>query len=337
MTEANDNNLDSEEDIVEQRYKGRLRAGDQITTLMVDRLIGLYEKDMRYRKFRVVFLSAFMFLGAVYYISFDKIWNPANFVGDYAALVRLQGEIGANSKVSALKVNPALARAFKDKDAKGVILLINSPGGSPVQSALIRDRIMQLRQEYPEKKVVVIGEDVVASGGYFIATGADTIYVNRSSLIGSIGVRMDSFGFDLSKYAHKFGIEYRTITEGKWKNRLDMFQPLKDEDVSWARRNLKITHQHFIDAVLETREKKLNGSHDYLFSGELWSGEESLDLGLVDGLSDLHTVLKTEYAVDAIRDYTPTPSFFNKLQESYGVFNNIFNIFNGSVATVKRY
>lgn len=316
--------IDREEENLEDRMSKRKSRGSNLTNIMVDRLMTLYEKDLRYRKIRVIFLSLAVFLGATYYITFDKIFNPANFVGDYVSLVRMQGEIGPDEKISAQKIIPALTKAFKNKEAAGVVILINSPGGSPVQSSLIHDRIIQLRKQYPDKKVVVVAEDVMASGGYFIATGADTIYVNRSTLIGSIGVRMDSFGVDLSKAKYDdFGIERRTITQGRWKNRLDMFKPLSDEDLAWAKSNLKKTHQHFIDAVLETRADKLQEDHGYLFSGDIWNGEDGVKLGLADGLSDLATVLKDEFGVEGVVDYTPAPSFFNKIQESYGVSGDL--------------
>jgi len=324
MTEnhtGDEQTLDQDAQEVEKRYQGRMRSSDQITTVMVDRLLTLYEKDLKYRKIRVFFIAIAIFLGSTYYITFDKIWNPANFIGEYAAMVRLQGEIGAGEKISALNINPALVKAFKDKNAKGVVLLINSPGGSPVQSSIIHDRIIQLRQQYPDKRVVVVAEDVLASGGYFIASGAEAIYVNRSTLIGSIGARMDGFHIDLNKsFYTDLGLQRRTITAGGRKDRLNMFKPASTEDMAWAQSILKQTHGHFIDAVLETRADKLKEEHDVLFSGELWNGAEAVKLGLADGLSDLTTVLKEEFDVEGVVDYTPAPSFFAKIQQSYGVF-----------------
>lgn len=334
--------IDKEQEKMEARLKKKWGAGD-VTILMVDRLVTLYDKDMKYRRIRVIFLSIALFFGVAYYISFDKIFNVSNFVGDYAALIRLQGEIGSEKNISALKINPALTRAFKDKDAVGVILLINSPGGSPVQSALIHDRIIQLRKQYPDKKLVVIAEDIMASGGYFIATGSDNIYVNRSTLIGSIGARMDSFGLDLTKKKYaEFGITRRTFMAGKFKNRLDPFSPVSDADTVWAKNHLQKTHQHFIDAVLETRKDKLTLPEEEIFNGNMWNGADGVTLGLADGISDLATVLEQKFGVEAVRDYTPASSFFAKIRETYGVssdleglISTVTKIFSGGSATIE--
>ncbi len=229
----------------------------------------------------------------------------------YVSLVRLEGEIGPGKAISAEKVNPLLTKAFEDEKAKGVILVMNSPGGSPVQSSLIFDHLQRLRAENPAKKLVVVGEDLVASGGYFIASAADKIVVNRSTVTGSIGVITASFGF--SSLMEKIGVERRVITAGEAKNSMDPFVPQKEEDQARTRELIADIHEHFIDAVKAGRGDRLDLSTPELFSGKVWTGSAAVRHGLADELGDVDTVLKNDFAVTEFKSYNAPKPFLDTL------------------------
>lgn len=229
----------------------------------------------------------------------------------YVSLVRLEGEIGPGKAISAEKVNPLLTKAFEDEKAKGVILVMNSPGGSPVQSSLIFDHLQRLRAENPAKKLVVVGEDLVASGGYFIASAADKIVVNRSTVTGSIGVITASFGF--SSLMEKIGVERRVITAGEAKNSMDPFVPQKEEDQARTRELIADIHEHFIDAVKAGRGDRLDLSTPELFSGKVWTGSAAVRHGLADELGDVDTVLKNDFAVTEFKSYNAPKPFLDSL------------------------
>lgn len=219
----------------------------------------------------------------------------------YVSLMRLNGPIMSNASFSAYQIFPNLVKAFSDKNSKGVVLVINSPGGSPVQSSIIHDKILELKEEY-HKKVVVIGEDELASGAYLVSTAADRIYVNNDTLTGSIGVIMGGFGFvDTLK---KVGMSRRLFTAGAHKDRLDPFELLDPLDVSKVKTVLEQVHQNFINTVIASRGSRLRGSREELFSGDFWTGKEAAQLGIVDGTANLDTVLNQEFKVKHYRNYT---------------------------------
>src|ERR1041384_3141332 len=199
----------------------------------------------------------------------------------HTALVELNGVIAPGADASAERIMTGLQAAFKDKNTQGVILRINSPGGSPVQSQLIYDEMRRLRKKYPDTPLYVVVEDICASGGYFVASGADRIYVAKASIVGSIGVLMNGFGF--TGLMDKLGIERRLITAGENKGMLDPFSPVDQKDVQHAKVLINDVHQQFISAVKEGRGKRLKESPD-MFSGLIWTGEKSVDLGLADAL-----------------------------------------------------
>lgn len=230
--------------------------------------------------------------------------------GSYISLVRLNGEIMANNNFSARKVIPELTAAFSDKESKGVILLINSPGGSPVQASLIHDKILQLKEKY-HKQVIVVGEDTLASGAYLVATAADKIFVNADTVTGSIGVIMEGFGFaDAMK---KIGISRRVFTAGANKDRLDPFESIKPEDQAKIKDVLDAVHQDFINDVTVGRKGKLNGDPKELFSGDFWTGTQAAKLGLVDGTGDVWEVAQSNFGTTHYRDYSPHDSFFESV------------------------
>lgn len=230
---------------------------------------------------------------------------------EYVSLIRLNGEIGPGQEFSAEAINPLLVDAFEDKEAKGVVLVINSPGGTPVQASLINQRILELKKEFAPKKVIVVGEDMLTSGAYMVAVAADKIYVNRSTVAGSIGVISGGFGFD--KAIEKLGVDRRVHHAGVNKGRMDPFLPENPADVAKLTSVLDKIHGHFKDTVKEGRKGKLKGSEEDLFSGDFWTGEDALALGLVDGISDLPSVLNTEFKVKKFRLYEPTRSFFGPI------------------------
>ncbi len=234
----------------------------------------------------------------------------------YVALIRLNGMIGPGEGFSAQTVLPLLDQAFTDKKAKGVVLVINSGGGTPVQAAIMHDAIIDLKKKY-HKKVVVVGEDTMASGAYYVAVAADRIYVNPSSLTGSIGVIMKDFGFP--ELIKKVGIERRVYTSGANKDRLDPFLPQNAEDVKKIHSVINEIYENFREVVLQGRAGKLHGSPDALFSGDFWAGPTALKLGLVDNLGNLSDALTREFHVAAYRDYSETPSVLKNLVGQFGM------------------
>ena len=214
-------------------------------------------------------------------------------------VLRLSGMIGAATPLrqglTLAGCATAIERAFTIKRAPAVVLQINSPGGSPVQSRLIYERI-RLLAEQKKKKVYAFAEDVAASGGYMLACAADEIYADGSSLIGSIGVLSSGFGFvDL---IHKIGVERRVYTSGENKFQLDPFKPEKPEEIERLKKIQHIVHQDFIALVKESRGERIAAAGDSLFTGEFWSGRQALELGLIDGIIDMRTKMRSAYGDD---------------------------------------
>ncbi len=200
----------------------------------------------------------------------------------HTALIEIDGVISSESEARADYVVTGLRKAFKDSNTQGIIIRINSPGGSPVQAGYINDEIKRLKEEYPDIPVYAVISDICASGGYYIAAAADEIYANKASIVGSIGVIMASFGF--VEAIDKLGIERRLLHAGENKGLLDPFQPVKGDEVEHIQGLLDTVHQQFIDVVKEGRGEKIKGNDD-LFTGLIWSGAESVELGLIDGLA----------------------------------------------------
>ncbi len=277
----------------------------------------LLRRDLRWRNVRVGLIAIALVMGPlIYTFGLNHLLSPERFNEDYVAQVRIDGLIAPEQRANAQAVNAALRKAFEDEDAQGVVILINSTGGTPVQSALIHDRILALRKEFPDKKTVVVGEDQMTSGAYLVAA-ADKIFVNRSTQTGSIGVVMSGWG--LHEVLERYRIERRLFTAGENKARLDMFQPLKPEDQAKVQRLLAQVHTQFIEAVKASRGERLRVAEPEVFSGDFWTGEEALAMGLVDGLSDLASVLEAEFGVKRAKDFTPPPSLWQNLENSLGV------------------
>jgi len=228
----------------------------------------------------------------------------------HVALIRLNGMIAPDRDFSAEQILPILKEAFSDKNAKGVIIDINSPGGTPVQASIIHDAIVLYKKQY-HKKIIIVGEDMLTSGAYFVAVAADKIFVNPSTITGSIGVIMKGFGFvDAMK---KIGVERRVYTVGIAKDRLDPFLPQNPDDLKKVETVMTEVHQNFMNAVQEGRKGKLKADNATLFSGDFWSGQSALNLGLVDGLGNLMDVMKSEFGTTEFKEYGGTPNFFRLL------------------------
>jgi protease-4 len=225
------------------------------------------------------------------------------------------GVIDSKGSASADNVTGALQSAFKDKNTQGVILRVNSPGGSPVQAGIIYDEIRRLREKHPSIPMYAVVEDVCASGGYYIASAADRIYVDKASLIGSIGVLMDQFGF--VETLEKLGVERRVLTAGENKAFLDPFAPLQPAHVEHAKTLLSEIHAQFIDVVKKGRGKRLKESPE-IFSGLMWSGAKSVELGLSDGFGTVDSVARDVIKAEQIVEYTRKENLLERLSRRFG-------------------
>jgi protease-4 len=233
---------------------------------------------------------------------------------EHTALIDLQGVI-ASDDASADSIIASLQGAFEDKKTKGVILRINSPGGSPVQAGQIYDEIKRLRALHPKTPLYVVVDDICASGGYYVAAGADKIFVDKASIVGSIGVLMDGFGF--TQTMEKLGVERRLLTAGENKGFLDPFSPLDPKQQAFAKQMLEEIHGQFIGVVREGRGKRLKETPE-MFSGLVWSGEKSIQLGLADGLGSVESVARDVIKAEDIIDYTRQDSLVERLAGRLG-------------------
>lgn len=236
--------------------------------------------------------------------------------GPHTALVEVRGPIAAETEASAELLVGALKQAFEDAGAQGVVLRINSPGGSPVQAGIVHDEIQRLKQLH-KKKVIAVVEESAASGAYYIAAAADEIYADKASIVGSIGVLMDSFGF--TGTMEKLGVERRLLTAGENKAVGDPFSPLSDKHRAHLQATLDQIHQQFIHVVKEGRGQKLKlAENPELFSGLFWNGEQAMDLGLVDGLGNLDYVAREVIKAEEIIDYTARENIAERLAKRFG-------------------
>ncbi len=235
--------------------------------------------------------------------------------GPHTAVVDLHGVIDSDGAASADKVIPALRQAFKDKDTVGVVLRINSPGGSPVQAGYINDEIVRLRQLYPKIPLYAVVTDICASGGYYVAVAADRIYVDKASLIGSVGVIMDGFGF--TGLMDKLGIERRALHAGENKAFLDPFSPVNPRHMAQAQAMLDQVHQQFIAVVRKGRGSRLHETPE-MFSGFIWSGEEGVRLGLADAMGSTDYVARDVLKAPELVDYNTKENIAERLAKKIG-------------------
>jgi protease IV len=235
--------------------------------------------------------------------------------GKHTALVEVSGLIAPGNDSSAERVSASLQAAFKDKNTQGVVVRINSPGGSPVQSHAIYEEMRRLRKQYPAIPLYAVVEDICASGGYYVAAGADRIYVGRSSIIGSIGVRMDSFG--VTGLMDKLGVERRLITAGENKGFLDPFLPVDEKQKRHAQQLLEDVHRQFIDVVREGRGDRLKETPD-MFSGLVWTGSQGLALGLADAFGSVDSVAREVIKAERVVDFSQKENVAERLARRFG-------------------
>ena len=281
-------------------------------------LVSTVSEARRARRWNIFFkFLLFGYLALLVVLAYWDTWTGDGIKRkDHTALVEIEGIIAsADLGVDADQVVESLEKAFKDKHTKAVMLRINSPGGSPVQSADIYGEIRRLRDKHPDIPVYAVVSDVAASGGYYIAAAADRIYANRSSIVGSIGVRMDQFGFVGAM--EKLGVERRLLTAGEHKGILDPFLPLADTERAHAQGLLDGIHEQFIQAVREGRGDRLADDPD-IFSGLYWTGEEGLELGLVDGFGDTRHVAREVVGEEEIVDFTVEEDVWTRLARRVG-------------------
>lgn len=275
-------------------------------------------EQRRNRRWKVILSLgwlSFMFLLLFVAMGWAGGKHEAGTLEKHTSLIELKGVIAADSKASADKIIGALQQAYKDKNTQGVVLRINSPGGSPVQAGYINDEIRRLRAKHKDIPFYVVVQDVCASGGYYVAAAADKIFVDKASIVGSIGVLMDGFGF--TGVMDKLGVERRLITAGQNKGFLDPFSPANPEQQKLAGEMVAEIHQQFIKVVKEGRGKRLKETPD-TFSGLVWSGEKSVELGLADGLGSLDYVAREVIKAEQVVDYTPDDTFSEQLARKLG-------------------
>ena len=260
-------------------------------------------------------LTLLVIVGAL--ISIFDFHLPGKGMGveKHTALVTLEGEISSSSMANAMDINSSLLSAFENEQSAGVVLRINSPGGSPVQAGMINDEIHRLRKLYPKKPFYVVVEDLCASGGYYVAVAADQILVDKASLVGSIGVIMEGFGF--TGLMDKLGVTRRMITSGSNKGMLDPFSKENPKQVEMVKTMIDEIHQQFITVVKEGRGDRLKDIPD-LFSGRIWNGEQAVKIGLADGYGTVDTVARDVFKAPDILDYTMKENFAERVAKRFG-------------------
>ena len=274
------------------------------------------KEQKRTRNWGIFFkMLTFIYLFALLFFALEWIGPGGRSIGSHTALIDLKGEIGDGEAINSDNTISSLQSAFEDKKTKGVILRINSPGGSPVQAGIINDEIHRLRQKYPNIPIYAVVEDICASGGYYIAVAADKIYVDKASIVGSIGVLMDGFGF--TGTMQKLGVERRLMTAGTNKGFMDPFSPVNPEHKEFAQSMLDNVHQQFIKVVRDGRGKRLKETPE-IFSGLFWSGEKSVELGLADGLGSSEYVAREVIKEENIVDFTLHEGFADRFAKRFG-------------------
>jgi protease-4 len=265
---------------------------------------------MAFKMLVMIYLFLVLFLGMGW---LKKAGDKST--GKHTAMVELRGVIASEGQASADNVTSGLQAAFKDSNTVGVVLRINSPGGSPVQAGYINDEIKRLRGLYPNIPLYAVVEDICASGGYYVAVAADKIYVDKASIVGSIGVVMDGFGF--TGTMEKLGVERRAIAAGENKKFLDPFSPVNPAHKAFAEKMLAEIHEQFITVVRQGRGKRLKESPE-LFSGLVWVGPKSIELGLADALGSVDSVARDVIKAEDVVDFTPHENIAERVARKFG-------------------
>ncbi|PTR29738.1 S49 family peptidase [Pseudomonas sp. GV085] len=301
--------------------KASAESGDDKSWKLLEKtLLAGIQEQRRSRRWGIFFKSlTFVYLfGAIALFSpLMDMEKAATLSANYTALIDVTGMIADKEPASADNIVGSLRAAFEDKKVKGVILRINSPGGSPVQSGYVYDEIRRLRGLHPDIKLYAVISDLGASGAYYIASAADQIYADKASLVGSIGVTAAGYGFVGTM--EKLGVERRTYTAGEHKSFLDPFLPQKPEETVFWQGVLDTTHKQFIGSVKQGRGDRLKDKeHPELFSGLVWSGEQALPLGLIDGLGNASSVARDVIGEKELVDFTVQESPFDRFSKKLG-------------------
>ncbi len=296
---------------------GPSTAGETWERDLLSRLaFSALNEQRRARRWNIGFKFAFFgYLLLLLFLYLPGDWLKSGGDGKHTALVELKGVIAADSNASADRIISGLRAAFADEDTQGVILRINSPGGSPVQAGYINDEIVRLRGLYPDIPLYAVIMDVSASGGYYVAVAADKIYADKASIVGSIGVVMNGFGFVGAM--EKVGVERRLFTAGNSKGLLDPFSPLKASETTHIQKMLDSIHRQFIATVRKGRGARLKDAPE-LYSGLIWTGEQGLALGLVDAMGSSSYVAREVIGAKKIVDFTPQRSFLESITNRIG-------------------
>jgi len=283
----------------------------------IERLAGAaLQEQRRARRWGIFFkLLTFAYITVILLMAVDWKSRGEATDGKHTALVEVSGVIAPGADASAERIVAALQAAFKDGNTQGVVVRINSPGGSPVQANAIYDEMRRLRQKYPKIPLYAVVEDLCASGGYYVAVGADKIYVSKSSIVGSIGVRMDGFG--LTGLMEKLGVERRLLTAGENKGFLDPFLPVNEAQQRHAQALLEDVHRQFIGVVREGRGKRLKESPE-IFSGLVWTGERGVELGLADAFGSLDYVAREVVKAENVVDFTEKENLAERFARRFG-------------------
>jgi protease-4 len=268
------------------------------------------------RRWNIFFKSlTFLFIFILLFLGYGAERTSKGGSGNHTALIELNGVIGEKDEVNAKDFFESIRRAYESSGTKGIILKINSPGGSPVQAGMINDEIKRQKLLHPKIPVYAVVEDICASGGYYIAVAADEIYVDKASIVGSIGVLMDGFGFiDTMK---KVGVERRLMTAGSNKAMLDPFSPVNPKQQAFVQTMLNEVHQQFISVVKEGRGNRLKDSPE-TFSGLFWNGESAVKLGLADGIGNYDFVAREIIKAENIVDFTTYEGFADRFARKFG-------------------
>ncbi len=302
--------------------ESEIKKEDWEKRLLENLALASLREQRRARRWSTFFkLITFLYLFILLFVALGWIEGGRMHIAEkHTAVIDLKGMIVADSISSADKVNASLRSAFQDKNTRGIVLRINSPGGSPVQAGYINDEIRRLRSKYPDIPVYAVVGDICASGGYYVAVAADKIFVDKASLVGSIGVLMDGFGF--TGTLEKLGIERRLLAAGENKGFLDPFTPLDPAQKEHATRLLREIHEQFIQVVKQGRGERLKDAPE-IFSGIVWTGQKSIDLGLADEMGDADYVAREIIQAETLVDFTSQEGLsdlFNK-RFSQIVFN----------------
>lgn len=282
----------------------------------IERLAGAALQEQRRARRWGIFFKLLTFAYVTVLILMVVDWGGRGETsGKHTALVEVSGVIAPGTDASAERVMASLQAAFKDENTQGVVVRINSPGGSPVQSHTIYEEMRRLRKKHPAVPLYVVVEDLCASGGYYVAAAADRIYVSRSSIVGSIGVRMDSFG--VTGLMEKLGVERRLLTAGDNKGFLDPFLPVDPVQKAHAQALLQEVHRHFIEAVRDGRGSRLKETPD-MFSGLIWTGQKSVELGLADAIGSLDYVAREVVKAEKVVDYTQKENLAERFARRLG-------------------